>query len=322
MKYYQIDIETTAEGIEIVIGKLMAAGIENTAVTDPHDIELLMNRKESYAWDYVDSVLTKKMSEDPKITLYSEEYSDVEKTMRALHELSIEVRDGIYGEGVDFGQLRPIINIRDDSEWKDKWKDYFKTFRVSKHIIVKPTWEKNLEVKPDDIVIEIDPGMAFGTGTHETTSMCIELLDKYMKKDDFVLDAGCGSGILSIAAAKLGAKKVLGIDIDKTAVEVADENIILNGVSDIAAVQYGDVTKGIDISTDLVIANLMAELIVMITPNVPVHLKENGLFITSGILLEKKAMVLEALESSNFEPVEICEKGEWCAIAARKGGEE
>lgn len=322
MKYYQIDIETTAEGIEIVIGKLMAAGIENTAVTDPHDIELLMNRKESYAWDYVDSVVTKKMSEDPKITLYSEEYSDVEKTMRALHELSIEVRDGIYGEGVDFGQLRPIINIRDDSEWKDKWKDYFKTFRVSRHIIVKPTWEKNLEVKPDDIVIEIDPGMAFGTGTHETTSMCIELLDKYMEKEDFVLDAGCGSGILSIAAAKLGAKKVLGIDIDETAVEVADENIILNDVSDIAAVQYGDVTKGIDISTDLVIANLMAELIVMITPNVPVYLKENGLFITSGILLEKKAMVLEALESSNFEPVEVCEKGEWCAIAARKGGEE
>lgn len=322
MKYYQIDIETTAEGIEIVIGKLMATGIENTAVTDPHDIELLMNRKESYAWDYVDSVVTKKMSEDPKITLYSEEYSDVEKTMRALHELSIEVRDGIYGEGVDFGQLRPIINIRDDSEWKDKWKDYFKTFRVSKHIIVKPTWEKNLEVKPDDIVIEIDPGMAFGTGTHETTSMCIELLDKYMEKEDFVLDAGCGSGILSIAAAKLGAKKVLGIDIDETAVEVADENIILNDVSDIAAVQYGDVTKGIDISTDLVIANLMAELIVMITPNVPVYLKENGLFITSGILLEKKAMVLEALESSNFEPVEVCEKGEWCAIAARKGGEE
>lgn len=93
-------------------------------------------------------------------------------------------------------------------------------------------------------------------------------------------------------------------------------------MSDIAAVQYGDVTKGIDISTDLVIANLMAELIVMITPNVPVYLKENGLFITSGILLEKKAMVLEALESSNFEPVEVCEKGEWCAIAARKGGEE
>ena len=322
MKYYQIDIETTAEGIEIVIGKLMAAGIENTAVTDPHDIELLMNRKESYAWDYVDSVVTKKMSEHPKIALYSEEYSDVEKTMRALHELSIEVRDGIYGEGVDFGQLRPIINIRDDSEWKDKWKDYFKTFRVSRHIIVKPTWEKNLEVKPDDIVIEIDPGMAFGTGTHETTSMCIELLDKYMEKEDFVLDAGCGSGILSIAAAKLGAKKVLGIDIDETAVEVADENIILNDVSDIAAVQYGDVTKGINISTDLVIANLMAELIVMITPNVPVYLKENGLFITSGILLEKKAMVLEALESSNFEPVEVCEKGEWCAIAARKGGEE
>ena len=322
MKYYQIDIETTAEGIEIVIGKLMAAGIENTAVTDPHDIELLMNRKESYAWDYVDPAVTKKMSEDPKITLYSEEYSDVEKTMRALHELSVEVRDGIYGEGVDFGQLRPIINIRDDSEWKDKWKDYFKTFRVSRHIIVKPTWEKNLEVKPDDIVIEIDPGMAFGTGTHETTSMCIELLDKYMEKEDFVLDAGCGSGILSIAAAKLGAKKVLGIDIDETAVEVADENIILNDVSDIAAVQYGDVTKGINISTDLVMANLVAELIVMITPNIPVYLKENGLFITSGILLEKKAMVLEALESSNFEPVEVCEKGEWCAIAARKGGEE
>lgn len=322
MKYYQIDIETTASGIEIIIGKLMSVGIENTAVTDPHDIALLMDKKEAYAWDYVDPSVTKRMSESPRITLYSDEYKDVEKTIKALHELSIEVRDGLYGEGVDFGPLRPVINIRDDSEWKDKWKDYFKTFRVSEHIVVKPTWEKNIEIRPDDVVIEIDPGMAFGTGTHETTSMCIELLDKYLEKDNFVLDAGCGSGILSIAAAKLGAKKVLGVDIDEVAVEVADENITLNDVSEIAAAQYGDITKGIDITTDLVVANLMAELIVMITPDIPAHLKERGLYITSGILVEKKEMVLKALKDADFEIVEVCEKGEWCAIVARKGVEE
>ncbi len=322
MKYYQIDIETTPCGIEIVIGKLMAVGIENTAVTDPNDIAAFMNKKESYVWDYMEPSVADKMNESPKITLYSEEYSDVEKVMRALHELSLEVRDGVYGENADFGSLRPTINIRDDSEWKDKWKDYFKTFRVSERIVVKPTWEKNVEIKPADIVIEIDPGMAFGTGTHETTAMCIELLDKYLEKDDLVLDAGCGSGILSIAAAKLGAKKVLGVDIDETAVEVADENITLNEVEDIASSQYGDVTKGIDITTDLVVANLMAELIVMITPDIPEHLREKGLYITSGILIEKKEMVIDALEASGFEIMEIAEKGEWCAIASRKGGKE
>ena len=221
LKYYRIDVETTSQGIEIITAKLMSHGIDASAVTDAGDIEEIMKGKTAYGWDYIEDSVIEKMKESPKITVYTDKYSEVEDVMRALNELSAEIGDGIFGEGADIGKLRPEIAIGDDSEWKDKWKEYFKAFRVSEHIVVKPTWEKYDNAGTGDIVIEIDPGMAFGTGAHETTSMCIQMLEKYMDEGDTILDAGCGSGILTIAAAKLGAAKVLGIDIDETAVSVA-----------------------------------------------------------------------------------------------------
>jgi ribosomal protein L11 methyltransferase len=214
-----------------------------------------------------------------------------------------------------------VVTEHDDSEWQDKWKEYFKPFRVSEHILIKPSWEE-VEADPEDHVLEIDPGMAFGTGTHETTSMCIEMMEDHLQPGDRVLDAGCGSGILSIAAVLLGAGDVLGVDIDEDAVRVAQENIQLNHVEAKARAEYGDVTEGVDYQADLVAANLMAELLCMVTPGIYRHLSPGGIYISSGILLEKEEMVTDAITMAGFQLCEVRRKGEWCCIAARRPEDE
>ena len=319
MKYYQIDIDTSEYGIEVVCAKLLAIGIENTVVTDPADIQELMDKKESYEWDYVEDDVMKGLQQTPMVTVYTESEDEVELIRDEITQLALAAYNGEFTGEMDLGPLNLRVSEQDDSQWKDKWKEYFKPFRVAEHIVIKPSWEEYPDLKPDDKLIEIDPGMAFGTGTHETTSMCIQMLEKYLVPGQKVLDAGCGSGILSIAAVLLGASEVLGVDIDETAVEVARENLTLNKVDHAARAEYGDVTQGVEFQGDLVVANLMAELICMITPGIPQHLAEGGLYITSGILVEKEEMVKEALEGAGFAIVEVMEKGEWCCIAARKG---
>ena len=321
MKYIEVKIETSESGIEAVVAKLLALGIENTEVSDPKDIEDIMNKKESYEWDYINDDVVQQMERNPKVTVYLEDDENATNTIndirKAMADLLDAAANGDFGQGVDLGSLEILTMTADDADWKDKWKEYFKPFRVSNRIVIKPTWE-DYATKAGEVVIEIDPGMAFGTGTHETTSMCIQMIEKYMKPGDNVLDAGCGSGILAIAAALLGAKKALGVDIDETAVEVAKENIEKNNVAEVASAEYGDITKGVNFKGELVVANLMAELICMLSPDVPAHLIDGGLFISSGILVEKEDMVKKALEDAGFAIVEIEEKGEWCCIVARK----
>ncbi|WP_338546637.1 50S ribosomal protein L11 methyltransferase [Emergencia sp. JLR.KK010] len=321
MKYLEINIETSAAGIEPVVSALLNLGITDTAVEDPRDIEDLMDKKQTYDWDYLDDSIIEKMKESPKVTVYLEDTEEnrtlAEQIAPAMEELRSKAREGIFGEGADFGSLRVSKKQEDDTQWKDKWKEYFKPARIAENIVVKPTWE-SYERQGDEKVIEIDPGMAFGTGTHETTSLCVKMLEKYQKESDKVLDVGCGSGILSIAAALLGAEDVLGVDIDPVAVEVAAENIELNGVANVAKAQYGDLTKGIDYKADIVVANLMADLVMMLSEDVARHMQPGGLFISSGILVEKEVQVTEHLRSQGFGIVEVREDGGWCCIVCRK----
>ncbi len=321
MKYIEITIETSAAGIEPAAAKLGAIGIDDIEVTDPRDIEDIMEHKESYEWDYINDEVVEQMKETPKIQVFcaddEEGREKTEAVRRAMQELADACGRGEYGPGVDFGSLFVTAEVKDDAEWKDKWKEYFKPFRVSEHLVIRPSWEE-YEAGPEDTVIEIDPGMAFGTGTHETTSMCIQMIDQYLKPGSRVLDAGCGSGILAIAAAKLGAAEVLGVDIDREAVRVARENFQKNHVEDICRAEYGDLTRGVDFKADLIAGNLMAELICMLADGVYAHLAEEGLFIASGILTEKEQMVTEALQAAGFRIVESRTKGEWCALAAAR----
>lgn len=319
MKYFEINIETSPAGIEAVVGTLMGLGITDTVVEDPRDIEELMNKKQTYDWDYLDDSIMEKMKDCPKVTVYLEDTEEnrkiAEEIEPAMKDLKQRAKTGEFGHEADFGSLRVCLSLEDDAEWKDRWKEYFKPARISDSIVVKPTWEE-YKKKDGDLVIEIDPGMAFGTGTHETTSLCVKMLEKYQKQSDKVLDVGCGSGILSIAAALLGAEDVLGIDIDPVAVEVAAENIALNGVGKTARSQTGDLTKGIDYKADIVVANLMADLVMMLADDVAGHMNKDGLFISSGILVEKEVQVAEYLRSRGFGIREIREDGGWCCIVA------
>jgi ribosomal protein L11 methyltransferase len=306
------------EGIDPVSHLLEGMGINGIIVENPQDLEDLMDKKNSYDWDYIDEKVLNLKNVEPNIKFYldpTEEgvqlLSDIRAQVLGLKE---KAQDGAFGLDVDFGRLHVEDQLVDDVDWKDNWKEYFKTARVTQRLVIKPSWEFYEKEKPEDLVIEIDPGMAFGTGTHATTSLCLELLEQYLKEGMDVLDVGCGSGILSIAAALLGAEHTLGIEIDPLAVQISRENVELNQLSHMVQIQQGDLTKGIDFIADLVVANLMADLVIMLSEDVARHLKKDGMYISSGILVEKK------IKGCGFEIVEILEEDEWCAIAARYKG--
>lgn len=305
MQYIQVDIEVKAEELEPVVGVLLINGIEDTVVEDPADLERLLNKEEDYEWDYIsDDVLAKKDGK-PKVTFYLE---DTEGNRKSAEDIISSVKEA-------FPEAEIKMFADDDSLWKDKWKEYFKPAKVGKRIVVKPTWEE-YQAKDGELVVEIDPGMAFGTGTHETTSLCLKLMEDYLMPGEKVLDVGCGSGILSVGAAVLGAGQTLAVDIDPEAVRVSLENVELNGCGSTVKVQQGDLVEGIDFKANVVVANLMADLVMMLSEHVTKHMLPGGIYISSGILVEKEEQVAAAIRKCGFEIKEIREDGMWCAIAA------
>lgn len=320
MKYIQADIHVSGQGIEPVVSALMAVGITDTVVDDPADIDDLLDKKNDYDWDYIDESVLELQNAEPKVTVFFEDDENgraaLENLKNAVENLKNQAKAGEFGESADLGKLSVETFVEDDSEWKDNWKEYFKPTKIGSSIVVKPTWE-DYEAKESEKVIEIDPGMAFGTGTHETTSLCIRLMEEYVKPGMKVLDVGCGSGILSIAGTLLGAGEVLGVEIDPVAVDIAKENILLNGVENTARAQYGDLTKGIDFKADVIVANLMADLVMMLSADVAKHLLPNGIYISSGILTEKEVLVTDTMRSLGFKILEVREDGMWCAVVAK-----
>ena len=301
MKYIQIDAEMEKEALEPVTGLLLSMGITDTVVEDPGDIDMLLNKQEDYEWDYIAPEVLERQNALPKITFYMEDEAKAQ-----------EITDRIKK---DFPGVIIKTSCGDDSEWKDKWKEFFKPAKVTEKLVVKPTWE-TYEPKRGEAVIEIDPGMAFGTGTHETTSLCLKLMEAYMKPGDKVLDVGCGSGILSIGASLLGAGEVLAVDIDPEAVKVSEENVKLNNCGDKVKVRCGNLVEGLDFEADIIVANLMADLVISLSSHAACHLSPGGIYISSGILIEKEKQVEEAIINCGFKIKEIREDGMWCAIAA------
>ncbi len=307
MDYIKGTIVTTIGEIDGVEALLMDMGIDSLEINDPRDIEDLLNKKNDYDWDYIDPKVMAQSGEEPSISFYLSD--DEEGRKKACEVEKICAEKGFHCE----------TGVVSDSEWKDKWKEYFKPAHITDRIVVKPTWEPYAK-KEGELVIEIDPGAAFGTGTHPTTTGCITLLEKYLKPGMSVLDVGCGSGILAIAAGLLGAGDVLGIEIDPVAVEIGRENVELNRLSGRVKVCCGDLTKGVDYKADIVVANLMADLVKMLTGDVARHIKKGGIYISSGILLELKEELCDFIEVCGFEIIDVYENendGGWCAIAAR-----
>lgn len=323
MNYYELQIETAGPGVELVENELTELGITQFVVDDPNlDIQMM---DEAWGTEYVDreEILARK-DRSATVTVYTETLEEAEAIRRKLQDWMPAVRNrlasGVYGENLNVDSLgsgKIRLTLRGDEEWKDKWKAYFKPTKITEHIVVCPSWEEYEPASDEEVVISIDPGMAFGTGTHETTALTTLLMEKYLKPGEKVLDVGCGSGILSIIAARLGASRVLGIDIDDEAVTASEENGELNGVMDIARFQIGDLTEGVDFQADVVVANLLTHLVLRLSPDIPKHMLPGGRYVTSGILVEQEASVVQALEELGFTVLETAEKGDWCCIAAR-----
>ena len=216
--------------------------------------------------------------------------------------------------GVRISAIEPFELKKED--WAEVWKKYFDVIPVSETLVIKPSWEA-YEPKDGDLVLELDPGMAFGTGTHETTFMCMEQLEKYVTPGCRAIDVGCGSGILGLAAAKLGAADVLAIDLDELAVKVAAENTEKNGLSNVVRVAHGDLLEKREEKADVIVANIIADVICYLCGPVKKHLLEGGTFICSGIIREREEDVQRALAAAGYTVCNRLAKGEWVCLAAK-----
>ena len=239
MRYLELKIQASEQGVEQITALLLGMGITEMSIDDPHDMDDILQKKHEYGWDYIEDDLKENLDREPVISLYFDEADPKAQQMAVMVKGGISAlqrrqQAGEFGQQADLGSLTVTENIVDDGDWKDKWKEFFKPTKVTDRIVVKPTWEEYTP-KEDELVIEIDPGMAFGTGTHETTSLCMKLMEKYLgehPEEKRILDVGCGSGILSICGALLGSREILGIEIDEDAVRVAHENVEENHVED------------------------------------------------------------------------------------------
>ena len=312
MDWVEITVHTTTEGSDIVSQALIDAGTTGVSIEDKNDFN--ENQRAPGQWDLIDEQVLINMPEDVLVHGY---FGDDERIRDTVSQLEAHFRQVRAMElPFDVGTLKCDIKTVHDQDWSENWKKYYKPFRAGKHLVVKPSWE-HYEAQPGDRVIEIDPGMAFGTGTHETTFMCMEQLEKYITPGCRAIDVGCGSGILGLAAAKLGASDVLAIDLDELAVKVAAENTEKNGLSDIVRVAHGDLLEKRDEKADVIVANIIADVICYLCGPVKKHLLEGGTFICSGIIKEREDDVQHALAAAGYTVCNRLAKGEWVCLAAK-----
>ena len=318
MNYHQITVHTVTEAVEAISYAFMELGAGGVEIFDPKDI--LNQEKDPTSWDYIDEDLLKDLNRDEVLMrcYFSEALLPDRK---ALEELLLKLQNSLR----EIAQYLPIgsgtieTKLMAEEEWANAWKKYYKPFRLGRHILIVPSWMEE-EEQPGDIRIDLDPGMAFGTGTHETTSMCITMLEYQVQPGQTVLDIGCGSGILGIVAAKLGAGRVICSDLDPNAVQVAQENAAANRVDGRLQVYQGDLTEipaYENVRADVIVANIIADVIIDLAPRAGKLLKDNGCFIASGIIRERRADVEAALKEAGYCIEEVREQGSWAAIRSR-----
>lgn len=312
MDWMEYTILTTTEGSDLISQVLMDAGSLGTMIEDKNDVAA--NQRPEGQWDIIDEAIAKRIGDDVKVTGYFEVDSKlpdrlafIEGELRRLRGMDL---------GMDLGKLETRRHDVAEQDWTESWKAAFKPFRLGEHMLVKPSWEQ-VDVQPGDHIIEIDPGMAFGTGTHETTGMCVALVEKYVQPGDRVIDIGTGTGILAIAAAHMGARPVLATDLDAVAVRVAAENVKINGFEGVIDVRCGDLLDVVHETGDVVIANIIADVIIALAGPVRACVADGGVFICSGISVERRADVRRALEEADYDILDDVNQGEWCAMAAR-----
>lgn len=314
MKFIELTIHTTTEGSELIADILWDYTNYGVAISDVNDVIALQNDKRTF-WDYMDDDLCEQAGGDVLVKCFlpldvaDEKIREIVSDLDALRERSA----GIFR----LGSLETGRREVDGDDWIDIWKKHFRPIHIGKRVVVCPEWIK-YEKKPDEIVIRLDSNMAFGTGEHETTSMCLELLQKYLKEGDTVIDVGCGSGILGIAAVKLGAKFAYLTDIDYVAVRSAEHNCLLNGTADKTKVALSDLLENAEIRGGLMTANITADILCRLSGSIPKNLQEGGTLILSGIIESKLEQVKRAYAEKGLCLIEQIRKGEWFALAMRR----
>ena len=316
MKYTKVSLKTTTEAVDFISNLFDEIGLEGIQIED--NIPLSEEDKKAM---YID--ILPELPEDDGTAIVS---SYFDPANFEVPQLQRKIEEGLKELSlfINIGEGTLQFSDTDDKDWLNNWKEFFKPFRVADDIIIKPTWEELPEHKEGDLVIEIDPGIAFGTGAHETTKLCILGLRKYITSDTQLLDVGCGSGILSIIGLKLGAKHALGTDIDEHALEATKENIVVNHIAgeqfDLLAgniISEEEIQQKVGMKKyDVVVANILADIIIPISGEIMQHMKEDGVFISSGILNTKADEVQDALLKNGFKIIEKNEMGDWVSFVA------
>ena len=316
MKYTKVSLKTTTEAVDFISNLFDEIGLEGIQIED--NIPLSEEDKKAM---YID--ILPELPEDDGTAIVS---SYFDPANFEVPQLQRKIEEGLKELSlfINIGEGTLQFSDTDDKDWLNNWKEFFKPFRVADDIIIKPTWEELPEHKEGDLVIEIDPGIAFGTGAHETTKLCILGLRKYITSDTQLLDVGCGSGILSIIGLKLGAKHALGTDIDEHALEDTKENIVVNHIAgeqfDLLAgniISEEEIQQKVGMKKyDVVVANILADIIIPLSGEIMQHMKEDGVFISSGILNTKADEVQDALLKNGFKIIEKNEMGDWVSFVA------
>ena len=307
--WIEVRVITKSEALELISGIFYSLDCKGVAIEDPEDI--LGREQGPLTWDFADINVLEHKGKVAVVKAYFAEEDNIEDVLEYVNERLTELKE----MGIDLGEAKVEHEKMHEEDWANTWKQYYKPSKVGEKIVVKPIWEE-YEAKDGELVVDLDPGMAFGTGTHETTRMCIQALERYVKEESTVFDVGCGSGILAIAAAKLGAKLAVGVDLDPVAVESSIENVGYNNLNNIE-ILHGNLVEVIDGKADIVVANILAEIICILTDDVKRVLKDGGVFITSGIIHDRVDMICEKLEATGFEVVEKNRDGEWNCIVAK-----
>lgn len=321
MNWIELDIFTTTNGIEPITGNLLNLGINGFVIKDPGDFKEFLENKESN-WDYIDDELMGLSDCETTVTVYLPENSQGLDNLNSIKGILKTLKDNDFEDSL--GRLEyELKNVREE-DWANNWKQYFKPLCIGDKILVKPSWE-SVEPNEKRTVLEIDPASSFGTGQHNTTQLCLELLEKYIKPGDSLLDLGCGSGILSIGAILLGAEKACAVDIDENSVKIAEENALKNNISkEKYTALCGNIISDIALREqigngfDVVCANIVADVLVAMSPLFEDFLKDKGILVVSGIIDSRKDEVLNVIKERGFELLETSEKEDWSAAAFKK----
>ncbi len=312
MKWAEITVQTSHEATEAVANIFHELGASGVVIEDP---ELINSYRRSGTWEYCD-IPEEEDTQTVTVTAYLPVNEELNQKLHIFEQRINDLTTHNLDKGSGKIQLREIA----EEDWSSSWKQFFHPLKIGERVVIKPSWE-NYQQLNDEVVVELDPGMAFGTGNHHTTSMCIGILEDVIQTGHVVFDIGTGSGILAIVCAKLGASSVQAVDIDSVAVQVAADNILKNKVEDIVSIKRGDLLSGVTGKADVIIANIIADVIVELITDVSNKLNEHGLLIASGIISDRLTDVSTVIMDHGLTIEKVIEQGGWVAMVVSKGGE-